>query len=483
MHRHVGEGERGMTTIAGLECVGLTGLRGPLAFIDAVPGLSFHDQVELEGADGATSSGRVLDLSERAAVIEIFGATDGLALRNTRLRFRGSPLKLGVGRELLGRVFDGLGRPRDGLPPPLVVEERPIEGAAINPCRREYPRDFLETGVSAIDLLMSVVLGQKLPIFTEAGLPHDTLALQIVRQARAPGVEAFAIVFAALGLPRAVAGRYEDAFRTSGALGRMVAFMNLADDPAAERLITPRCALTAAEYLAFNCGMHVLVILHDITNYGESLREVSAARGEVPSRKGYPGYLYSDLASIFERAGRIKGRAGSLTQIPIVTMPSGDITHPIPDLTGYVTEGQIVLDRGLDRRGIYPPIAVLPSLSRLMSDGIGANRTRDDHEHVARQLYAACARVERARSLESIIGRDELSDDERRYLSFGRLFEASFLRQDANEPRPIERTLTDAWRLLATLPASELTRVPTAMIERYLPAVDREPAATSAELA
>ena len=470
-----------MTTIAGLEYVGLNGLRGPLAFIGAVPGLSFHDQVEIVAGDGSARIGRVLDLSERAAVIEVFGATDGLALRDTRLRFQGSPLQLGVGRELLGRVFDGLGRPRDGLPAPLVAATRPIEGAAINPCRREYPRDFLETGVSAIDLLNTVVLGQKLPIFTEAGLPHDTLALQIVRQARAPGEEAFAIVFAALGLPSPVALRYEEAFRTTGALGRMVAFMNLADDPAAERLITPRCALTAAEYLAFDCGMHVLLILHDITNYGESLREVSAARGEVPSRKGYPGYLYSDLASIFERAGRIKGRPGSITQIPIVTMPSGDITHPIPDLTGYVTEGQIVLDRGLDRRGVYPPIAVLPSLSRLMNDGIGAGRTREDHQDVARQLYAACARVESARALESIIGREELSDEERRYLQFGRLYETTFLRQHPSEHRSIDGTLTAAWRLLAALPASDLTRVPTRLLERYLPTSDKGPVAAGAE--
>ena len=457
-----------MTAIAGVEYTGLTALRGPLAFIDAVPGLAFHDQVELTVADGTTRAGRVLGVSDRAAVIEIFGATDGLTLGSTRLRFLGSPLRLGVGRELLGRTFDGMGRPRDGLPPPLVVEERPIEGAVINPCRREYPREFLETGVSAIDLLTSVVLGQKLPIFTEAGLPHDALAMQIVRQARAPGVEGFALVFAALGLPRPVALRYEEMFRGSGALGRMVAFINVADDSAAERLITPRCALTAAEYLAFDCGMHVLVILHDITNYGESLREVSSARGEVPSRKGYPGYLYSDLASIFERAGRIKGRPGSLTMMPIVTMPSGDVTHPIPDLTGYVTEGQIILDRALDRRGVYPPIAVLPSLSRLMSDGIGAGRTREDHEDVARQLYAACARVERARSLAAIIGGDELSEDERRYLRFGDVFEAAFLKQDASEARSIEDTLSRAWRLFADVPPADLTRLPSELIERYL---------------
>jgi V/A-type H+-transporting ATPase subunit B len=344
---------------------------------------------------------------------------------------------------------------------------RPIDGLPINPCRREYPRDFLETGVSAIDLLTSVVLGQKLPIFSEAGLPHDQLALQVITQARAPSVEQFAVVFAGLGLPRATARRYQDAFRASGARDRLVAFLNYADDPPAERLITPRCALTLAEYLAFDCGMHVLVVLHDVTNYGESLREVSAARGEVPSRKGYPGYLYSDLASLFERAGRIRGRPGSITQIPIVTMPSGDMTHPIPDLTGYVTEGQIVLDRALDRRGIYPPIAVLPSLSRLMSDGIGGGRTRDDHPDVARQLYAACARAERARSLEAIIGQDELSPTERHYLSFGDRFERELLRQGPQDRRPVGETLRLAWRLLAQLPASELTRLPASLVEKY----------------
>jgi V/A-type H+-transporting ATPase subunit B len=451
----------------GLERAGLHSLRGPLAVIDAVPGLAFHDEVALVAADGSTRAGRVLTVSERAAVIEVFGATAGLALDATRIRFEGRPFRLGVGRELVGRMFDGMGRPRDGLPPPIAAALRPIEGLPINPCRREYPRDFLETGISAIDLLTSVVLGQKLPIFTEAGLPHDRLALQLITQARAPGVDEFAVVFAALGLPRATALAYQDAFRASGARDRMVAFLNYADDPAAERLITPRCALTMAEYLAFECGLHVLVVLHDVANYGESLREVSAARGEVPSRKGYPGYLYSDLASIFERAGRIRGRAGSITQIPIVTMPSGDITHPIPDLTGYVTEGQIVLDRALDRRGVYPPIAVLPSLSRLMNDGIGAQRTREDHPAVARQLYAACARAARARSLEAIIGQDELSPAERRYLAFGDQFERELLAQGADVRRPITETLRLAWRLLTQLPASELTRLPAPIVETY----------------
>lgn len=452
---------------AGLETIGLQSVRGPLAFIDAIPDLGFQEEVEIVSADGVSCAGRVLSVNEDAAILEVFGATDGLTLAGARVRLKGHPFRFGVGRELLGRTLDGLGRPRDGLPPPLAVEERPIAGSPINPSRRDYPRDFLETGVSAIDLLTSVVLGQKLPVFTEAGLPHDRLVQQIVRHARAPSVEQFAIVFAALGLPRAIALDYEDVFRTSGAFNRMVAFLNFADDPPAERLITPRCALTAAEFLAFDCGMHVLVILNDITNYGESLREVAAARGEVPSRKGYPGYLYSDLASIFERAGRIKNRPGSLTQVPIVTMPSGDITHPIPDLTGYITEGQIVLDRALDRQGVYPPIAVLPSLSRLMNEGIGADRTREDHAAVARQIYGAYAAGVRARSLESIIGVEELSALERRYLAFATDFEQKVLRQGVDEHRTIETTLTAAWRLLSALPRSELSRIPSALVDRY----------------
>jgi len=452
---------------ADIEVTGLRGVRAPLVFVDAVPGLGFQDAVELTAPDGRVCAGRVLSVTERAAIVELFGATDGLRLADARIRFEGRPFRIGVGRELLGRTLDGLGRPRDGLPPPLAVDYRPIAGAAINPCRRDYPREFLETGVSAIDLLTTVVLGQKLPVFTEAGLPHDTLVRQIVSQAHAPSVASFAVVFAALGLPRATALEYQDAFRSTGVFDRLVAFMNYADDPPAERLIAPRCALTVAEYLAFDCDMHVLVIPHDVTNYGESLREVAAARGEVPSRKGYPGYLYSDLASLFERAGRIRGRTGSITQIPIVTMPSGDITHPIPDLTGYVTEGQIVLDRTLDRRGIYPPIAVLPSLSRLMNDGIGAGRTREDHPAVARQIYAAYARGMQVRSLESIIGTEELSDAERRALSFSDAFERRFLAQPATELRGIATTLTLAWRLLSTLPPSDLSRIPAAMAARY----------------
>lgn len=458
-----------MLKTAGLERRGLTELRGPLAFVDGVAGVAFHDEVDIVGSDGVVRTGRVLSTTESGAVVEVFGPTEGLQLAASTVRFRGAPLRFGVGPELLGRVFDGLGRPRDGLPPPAVVELRPITGAAINPCRREYPRDFLETGISAIDALDSIVLGQKLPIFTESGLAHDDLAMQIIRQARAPGATRFAIVFAALGLPRETAARYLEDFRVTGSRARMIAFLNLADDPAAERLITPRCALTAAEYLAFDAGYHVLVVLHDITNYGEALREISAARGEVPSRKGYPGYLYSDLASLFERAGRIEGRPGSLTQIPIVTLPAGDMSHPIPDLTGYVTEGQIVLDREIARRGVYPPIAILSSLSRLMSDGIGDGRTRDDHPDVARQLYAAMARVDRARSLAAIIGTEELTEIEHAYIEFGSRFEHEFLAQTRDELRTIGQTLDLAWKLLRILPRTELTRVRDSILTKYAP--------------
>jgi V/A-type H+/Na+-transporting ATPase subunit B len=453
---------------SGLEYRGLSRLRGPLAYVEGVHDVGFHEHASLIGSDGRTRPARVLAVERDRALLEVFGDTDGLHLEGCCVRFTGNPLRVGVGPELLGRVFDGLGRPRDGLPAPIVRQWRAIEGAPINPCRREYPREFLETGISAIDGLNSIVLGQKLPIFTEAGLPHDQLTQQIIRQAHAPGVESFVVVFAALGLPHDVVLRYQDTFRRTGALKRLVAFVNLADDPPAERLIAPRVALTAAEYLAFDEGLHVLVILHDMTNYGEALREVAAARGEMPSRKGYPGYLYSDLASIFERAGRIRGRPGSLTQIPIVSMPSGDITHPIPDLTGYVTEGQIVLDRELHRRGVYPPIAALPSLSRLMADGIGAGRTRDDHPDLARQLYSVCARAARARALEAIIGRDELSSTEQMYLAAGETFEQAFLTQQPGEHRSIARTLDIAWDVLRQLPPSELTRLPESMIAEHL---------------
>lgn len=451
-----------------LEYQGLAQLKGPLAFVAGVPGAGYHDAVEVLGDDGASRRGRILAVTGDSAVLEVFGETQGLDLSHTRVRLAGEPMRLGVGPELLGRVFDGTGRPRDGLPPPVARELRALEGAPINPVRRVYPRAFLETGVSAIDAMNAVVLGQKIPLFTQAGLPHDELAMQLLRQARAAEEsEGFAVVLAGLGMSRATARRYQEDLRQSGALGRTVAFLNLADDPAAERLIAPRCALTAAEYLAFDEGRHVLVVLGDITAYGEALREIAAARGEVPSRKGYPGYLYSDLASLFERAGRIRDRPGSVTQLPIVTMPSGDITHPIPDLTGYVTEGQIVLGRDLERRGIYPPIEVLPSLSRLMDDGIGEGRTRTDHPALARQLYAACARTARARGLASIIGRDELSVDEARWITFGEAFETRLVQQGHHERRTLDQTLDIAWSLLDTLPDSALTRIPEALLKAH----------------
>jgi V/A-type H+-transporting ATPase subunit B len=450
----------------GIEVQGLTALRGPLAFLAGVPGIALNEEVELRGGDGTSRAGRVLAVSEGEAVLELFGSSSGLALGNCSVQFRGRSIQIGVGREMLGRVFDGSGNPRDGLPRPAFDERRPIHGAPINPTRRAVPTEFLETGISAIDALNTLVLGQKLPIFSESGLPHDALLRQIVRQAHTPGVESFAVVFAGLGLPRSVADEYIEDFRGTGALQRTVAFLNLADDPAAERLMTPRCALTAAEFLAWDLGLHVLVVLHDITAYGEALREVAAARGEAPSRKGYPGYLYTDLASLFERAGRIQGRPGSITQLPVVTLPSGDLTHPIPDLTGYVTEGQIVLERELHRRGVYPPVSILPSLSRLMDDGIGPGRTRDDHAPLARQLYASMAHATRSRALESIIGFDELPDLERSYLEFGRAFEERLVGQRPDEARSIGRTLDIAWQLLGMLPDSELRRIPPDLLQR-----------------
>jgi V/A-type H+-transporting ATPase subunit B len=459
-------------TTAGLEYAGLSTLKGTLATLDGVGGVGYREEAEI--VSGAMRvPARVLAARKGSAQLEVLASTEGLALDSCRVRFRGEPLTFGVSPELLGRVFDGLGRPRDGLPPPLAIEHRPVDGAPINPCRREVPKDFLETGISAIDGLDTLVLGQKLPLFSEAGLPHDALARQIIRQARVPGAPGrdFVVVFAALGVSHETALRYQEDFARSGALSRTVAFLNLADDPTAERLVTPRCALTAAEYLAFDLGLDVLAVLTAITSYGEALRETSAARGEVPSRKGYPGTLYSDLASLFERAGRIRGRPGSLTQIPILTMPSGDPTHPIPDLTGYITEGQIVLSKELHRRGVSPPIDVLPSLSRLMPHGIGPDKTRDDHEAVSRQLYRSCARAARARSLASIIGEEELSDVERAYLAFGARFDTEFLAQRADERRAIGETLDRAWRVLRALPESELGRVPRPMLEaRWKPA-------------
>lgn len=436
----------------GLSFRGLRWLRGPYASAEHVTGAAYHELVELEDAHGVTRAGQIVAVRESDVTLEVFGSTQGLVLEDVTLRGSGQPPRVGVGLDVLGRVLDSLGRPRDGLPAPIAVDVRPVDGSPINPYCRECPSACLETGFSAIDGLNTLTLGQKLPIFTQSGLPHDRMASGMLQQARAPGVERFAIVFAGLGLPREVAAYYETIFRRAGARSRAVMVLSLADESATERLMAPRTALTIAEYLAWDLGLHVLVILTDVTNYGEALREVASARGEIPSRKGYPGYLYSDLASIFERAGRVRGRAGSITQIPIVSLPAGDMTHPIPDLTGYVTEGQIVLDPRLHARGIYPPVAVLPSLSRLMGSGIGAAKTRADHRDLASRLYAGCAAAERARALEQIVGADELTPRERQYLAFAEAFERRFVGQAAGERRSMDTTLDLGWSVASLLP-------------------------------
>jgi V/A-type H+-transporting ATPase subunit B len=454
---------------SGREYLSLKSIAGPLLVVEGVQGVGYDESVEITFADGSRKIGRVLAVGRQEAVIELFGETLGLSLHRTQVRFVGSPLMMPVSEDLLGRIFNGLGQPRDGGPSPVGQATRNINGQPINPTARVYPQEFIQTGISAIDGMNTLVRGQKLPIFAMSGLPHHELAAQIVRQARLPGEEErFAIVFAAMGVQHDIASLFRQSFEASGVLNNVVMFLNLADDPAIERLITPRLALTVAEYLAFEKNRHILVVLTDITNYCEALREVATSKGEVPSRKGYPGYLYSDLAALYERAGKIVSSEGSITQLPILTMPNDDITHPIPDLTGYITEGQVVLDRALHQRGIYPPINVLPSLSRLMSDGIGANRTRADHAHVASQLYAAYAQVQRIQALTNIIGEDSLNPLDRQILMFGRAFEEQFIRQGPEENRPITLTLDLAWKVLRELPRSELTRVTAEEISTFL---------------
>jgi V/A-type H+-transporting ATPase subunit B len=437
--------------------------------------------VAVYGRDGGKRFGRVLDLSEKLTAIQIFGNSTGLSADDTRIEFLDKPMELRVGTGLMGRIFNGLGEPIDGYGSIFSSKTCDINGLPINPYARTYPRDFIQTGISSIDGMNTLIRGQKLPIFSGNGLPHNRLAAQIVRQAKilsfddseeAKASEQFVIVFCAMGIKNDVARFFLDDFEQSGVLSRVVVFLSLADSPSLERLIAPRCALTAAEYLAYEKNMHVLVVMTDMTNYCEALREVSSIRGEVPSRKGYPGYLYSDLASLYERAGKIKGATGSITQIPILSMPNDDISHPIPDLSGYITEGQIVLDRELFQRGIYPPVAGLPSLSRLMKDGIGPGMTREDHKDVSSQLFAAYARVKQVRNLASIIGEEELSADDKRYLKFGERFEQIFLIQGEYENRDIGRTLDLGWKVLADLPREELLRVKEEFIEKYL-----EPAA------
>ncbi|MBN2373609.1 V-type ATP synthase subunit B [bacterium] len=454
----------------GKEYVGISKVAGPLLFIEGVKGVSFDELVEIRTRNNEIRHGRVLEVNRSFAMIEVFEGTVGLTISSTRVRFHGKPLQIPVSMDMLGRIFNGLGEPIDGGPPPFYREKRDVNGAPINPVVRDYPEDFIQTGISTIDCMNTLVRGQKLPIFSGSGLPHNELAAQIVRQAKVSSQEdRFAIVFAAMGIKNDAAQMFRKSFEESGAISRVVMFLNLSNDPSIERLVTPRAALTMAEYLAFDLGMHVLVVLTDMTNYCEALREISTSKEEVPSRKGYPGYLYSDLSSIYERAGRIIGCEGSITQIPILTMPNDDITHPIPDLTGFITEGQIVLDRELAKRGVYPPINVLPCLSRLMNDGIGAVKTREDHAHLSNQLYTAYSYVKKVETLASIIGEDELSDQDKRYLDFGRMFEEQFIGQGQHENRSIKETLDLAWDILTTLPKEELIRLTEEEIQKYYP--------------
>lgn len=454
---------------AGIEYTSIYEIRGPLVVVDKVERAQYEELVEIETASGERRLGRVIEVGGGRAVVQVFEGTQGLSIEGTKARFLGTTMKFGVSTDCLGRVFDGLGRPIDGMPAPYAEEFRDVNGDPINPERREYPSEFIQTGISAIDVMNSLVRGQKLPIFSGSGLPHNVLAAQIARQATVPGKEEeFAVIFAAIGVQNDEARYFRRSLEESGALARSALFLNLADDPAIERIITPRVALTLAEYLAFEQGYHVLVILTDMTNYAEALREISAAREEVPGRKGYPGYMYTDLASIYERAGRIKGKKGSVTQMPILSMPSDDITHPIQDLTGYITEGQIVLGRDLHRKGIYPPINVLMSLSRLMGPGIIApKKTRPDHGDVSNQLYASYSRAVQLRALAEIVGKSGLSASDLKYLEFGDLFEQRFLNQSPYENRTLDDSLEIAWEILSTLPESELTKIKEEHIRKY----------------
>lgn len=443
-----------------LEYIGLSEMVGSLIFLDGVSGIGYDEMAEITLENGQKRYGRVIQLDGSRAVLQVFEGTKGISLENARTNFTGKPMELALSSEMLGRIFDGAGRPIDGLGELFPEERRNINGSAINPVSRIYPRSCIYTGISAIDGMSTLIRGQKLPIFSGAGMRHNDVAAQIVRQAKVAADDGeFAIVFAAMGVKNDVADFFKKDFEEAGALQRVVMFVNLASDPIIERMLTPRCALTAAEYLAFNHGYHVLVIMTDMTSYCEAVREFSSSKGEIPSRKGFPSYLYSDLASLYERAGIIQGRGGSVTQVPILTMPNDDITHPIPDLTGYITEGQIVLDRELEQKGVYPPISVLPSLSRLMKDGIGEGYTRADHSDVSNQLFASYSKVQDARSLASVIGEDELSDTDKLYLRFGAAFEEKFLNQGIYENRSIDETLDLGWQLLSILPKSELDRL------------------------
>ncbi len=448
------------------EYLGVNKIDGPIIFVENTENVAYNELVEITDQFGRKKFGTVLEVAENYAAVQVFEGTYGLSKDKTRIKFLGDTLKIGVSEEMLGRVLNGIGRPIDGLPEPTPEKFLDINGMAINPVSREYPVDFIQTGISTIDGMNTLVRGQKLPIFTGAGLPHNKIAAQIVKQAKIGKDENFIIIFAAMGIKNDDADFFKNEFEKTGALNRVILFLNIADDPTIERIVTPRAALTTAEYFAFELEYHVLVILTDMTNYCEALREIATSREEVPSRKGYPGYMYSDLASLYERTGRIKNKKGSITQLPILSMPNDDITHPIPDLTGYITEGQIVLSRELYAQNIYPPISVLPSLSRLMKDCIGKGMTREDHPNLASQLYAAYANVQSVRALASVIGEEELSDTDKKFMEFGRRFEEEFIGQgDVN--REIEETLDIGWKLLSILPKEVLTRVKEEEIKKY----------------
>ena len=455
-----------------IQYIGLKEINGPLIVIDKAKDVSFDEIAEIRLDDGTIRNGRVVEVSGDKVVLQVFEGTKGISLTNTRTRMMGKPMEMPLSKEILGRVFNGSGKPIDGLGEIYCEKSMDINGKPLNPVSRTYPRNYIRTGISSIDCLATLIRGQKLPIFSGSGLSHDKLAVQIVRQAEIAEEkgEEFAVVFAAMGVKNDVADYFRRSFEESGVLSRVAMFLNLSNDPIIERILTPRCALTAAEYLAYEKNMHILVILTDMTSYAEALREFSSSKGEIPGRKGYPGYLYSDFASLYERAGVIEGSTGSVTQIPILTMPNDDITHPVPDLTGYITEGQIVLDRNLDQKGVYPPISVLPSLSRLMKDGIGEGYTRADHTVVSNQLFASYARVQDARALASVIGEDELSETDKSYMRFGTMFEKYFISQGIYENRTIEQTLDLGWELLSLLPISELDRVNEELLkEKYNP--------------
>ena len=459
-------GKAGIVMI--VQYTGIRKINGPLIVLSGVENVAYDELVEIHLDDGTVRMGNVVDIEDGTAVVQVFEGTRGMSLGSSTNTFLGHPMELGLSEEILGRVFDGAGRPSDGLGPVYSEVKCDVNGLPINPISRKYPRNYIQTGISSIDGLITLIRGQKLPVFSGNGMPHDKLAAQIVKQAGLVNQdEKFAVVFAAIGVKHEVAEFFRNSFADSGVLNRVVMYINLTNDPAVERIFTPRCALTAAEYLAFEKNYHVLVILTDMTAYCEALREISSSRGEIPSRKGYPGYLYSDLASLYERAGMLKDRPGSVTQIPILTMPNDDINHPIPDLTGYITEGQIVMDRALNQKGVYPPVSILPSLSRLMKDGIGKGFTREDHSAVANQLFSAYSKVQEIRALASVIGEEDLSAEDRKYMDFGREFEEQFLSQSYEENRSITETLDLGWKLLAILGTDQLDRIDPELIKKY----------------